>query len=208
MSDSVQAAAKPNVRNYLRTKGRECPFCGNTYIWSSGSEECDGPSCEWPVQCERCGAEWDKLYQLNNIKVTKQPLPSAQWRTAKRAAIRRVMRKQAGVKNVYEAVTMQLLSIANKAAVNPLRPAQVDTSYGWAGAHIEGEAYNSEPFNAMLPYALDVYWTGKKGVVAIVVSRPDGTTVDDDIEFSGRRSDSKDVAKKAQDLLFRLRGRP
>lgn len=117
------------------------------------------------------------------------------------------MRKQAKVKNVYEAITMEMLLIATKAAVDPIAPAEVDTSYGYAGAHIEGEIYNAEPFNQMLPYALDVYWTGKKGVVAIVVNRPDGSTVDGDIEFSGRRSDSKDVAKKARDLLYRLRGR-
>lgn len=126
----------------------------------------------------------------------------------KRTAIRNVMRKQARASNVYEAVTKQMLMIATKAAVDPIGPAKVDTSYGWAGAHIEGEVYNAEPFNAMLPYALDVYWTGKKGVVAIVVSRPDGTIVDGDIEFSGRRSDSKDVAMTAQRLLFKLRGRP
>jgi hypothetical protein len=124
----------------------------------------------------------------------------------KRSAVRRAMQKQAKVSSVYEAVTMQMLLIATKAAVDPIAPAKADTSYGWAGAHIEGEIYNAEPFNQMLPYALDVYWTGKKGVVAIVVNRPDGSTVDDDIEFSGRRSDSKDVAKKARDLLYRLRG--
>ncbi len=124
----------------------------------------------------------------------------------KRSAVRRAMQKQAKVQNVYEAITMQMLTIANAAAVDPIAPAKADTSYGYAGAHIEGHIHASY-WNKMLSYALDVYWTGKKGVVAIVLIRPDGTTVDDDIEFSGRRSDSKDVAKKAQDLLYRLRGR-
>jgi hypothetical protein len=123
----------------------------------------------------------------------------------KRTAVRRAMQKQAKVSNVYEAVTMQMLLIANGAATDPIAPAKADTSYGYAGAHIEGEVYNAEPFRRWLPYALDVYWTGKKGVVAIVLYSPDGSTMDDDIEFSGRRSDSKDVAKKAQDLLYRLR---
>lgn len=121
----------------------------------------------------------------------------------KRSAVRRAMQKQARVKNVYEAITMEMLTIANEAAADPIAPAKADTSYGYAGAHIEGEI--SGGLVRRLPYALDVYWTGKKGVVAIVLYSPDGSTVDDDIEFSGRRSDSKDVAKKAKDLLYRLR---
>lgn len=124
----------------------------------------------------------------------------------KRSAVRRAMQKQAKAKNVYEAITMQMLTIANAAAVDPIAPAKADTSYGYAGAHIEGEIYSSK-VDQMLPYALDVYWTGKKGFVAIVIHKPDGSIIDGDVEFSGRHTDSKDVAKKAQDLLYRLRGR-
>jgi hypothetical protein len=123
----------------------------------------------------------------------------------KRSAVRRAMQKQAKVSSVYEAITREMLTIANEAAVNWIAPAKADTSYGYAGAHIEGEIYSST-LNENLDYALDVYWTGKKGVVAIVMYPPayPGDSVNDDIEFSGRDKTAR-VVKKARDLLYRLR---
>jgi hypothetical protein len=126
----------------------------------------------------------------------------------KRSAVRTAMQKQATVNNVYEAITKQMLMIANQAAVDPITPAKADTSYGYAGAHIEGEidAHGGKYDGHVLNYALDVYWTGRKVVVTVMVFGPDDHLSDDSIEFSGR-TDSKDVAKKAQALLYRLRGR-
>jgi hypothetical protein len=120
------------------------------------------------------------------------------------------MRKQAGVKNVYEALTFEMLKIANEAAINPLKAAQPSQDYGIAGAHIEGEM-NYAGVDKTASYALDVYWAGKVGYVAIVMSGQTGTDeankqIDDDFQFS-LRDDTKRVGKKAQDLLYKLRGK-
>ena len=128
----------------------------------------------------------------------------------KRAAVRRVMQKQAKAKNVYEAITMEMLQIANAGAINPLKPAQPSQDYGIAGAHIEGELeYNDTKGRWVeVSYALDVYWAGKVGYVSIVVFADDEAIgdlkVDDDFQFS-MRDDTKTVGKKAKDLLMGLR---
>ena len=129
---------------------------------------------------------------------------------AKRAAVQRVMRKQARVKSVYEALTMEMLTIANKAAINPLKSAQVSQDYGIAGAHVEGEM-NYAGVDKTASYALDVYWAGKVGYVAIVMFGETGSDdankqIDDDFQFS-MRDDTAKVGKRAQDLLFDLRSK-
>ena len=126
----------------------------------------------------------------------------------KRAAVRRVMQKQAKAKNVYEAITMEMLQIANAGAINPLKPAQPSQDYGIAGAHIEGELeYNDTKGRWVeVSYALDVYWAGKVGYVSIVVFAGvfGGEGPGADFQFS-MRDDTKTVGKKAKDLLMGLR---
>ncbi len=129
---------------------------------------------------------------------------------AKRAAVQRVMRKQARVKSVYEALTKEMLTIANTAAINPLRPAQASQDYGIAGAHIEGEMNYAGDKRAT--YALDVYWAGKVGYVAVVMFFEEdkervtsGYNKEEDFQFS-MRDDTAKVGKRAKDLLFKFRG--
>lgn len=117
------------------------------------------------------------------------------------------MRKEATVNNVYEAITMQMLKIATEAAVDPIAPPKADTSYGWAGAHVEGEIYAAS-IDQMVPYSLNVYWTNKnRGAVSIMLMPDDRLPTSGDFNFTGRRSTSEMVAKQAQDLLYKLRGK-
>ena len=64
-SSNFQWKGKPDASIYVRSGGRECPFCGSKDIERE----------EEYVRCGNCEARWTEVTKLTGIDVTKQPVP-------------------------------------------------------------------------------------------------------------------------------------
>jgi len=58
--------SKMKIREYVKSNGSNCPYCGNDFL-EGGDRELNNGVVSWRVTCKDCGRYWDELYKLHDI---------------------------------------------------------------------------------------------------------------------------------------------
>ena len=72
----TSAAPRIDKRKYLKGMGIHCPFCG----WEASpmsSHPVSGDEVYQPIKCKNCEAQWDDIYKMDDIEVTRGPQVAA-----------------------------------------------------------------------------------------------------------------------------------
>lgn len=59
---------KEQKKNYLASKGSECPHCNSTNITSIEHPQADSGEMTQEIECEDCGEAWKDVYQLSGVE--------------------------------------------------------------------------------------------------------------------------------------------
>ena len=65
--EKTAAKYRPDVKSYLRSKGKACPFCGH--------DDLDPYPQAGVVRCENCQAMWADITEITGIDVAREPEP-------------------------------------------------------------------------------------------------------------------------------------
>lgn len=65
------------IQEYVERGGPYCPFCGSDKVQTTSQVDVDAGTAAQDVECEKCGREWQDLYDLVGISIPKYMLPDA-----------------------------------------------------------------------------------------------------------------------------------